>query len=66
MKIYILERLHLELEYSRVAVPFILTRPNILSFLNAQSFPLFQNKDMHIVPWVATKVTRGTAWVWLR
>ena len=57
-----MERLHLELEYSRVAVPFIvLTRPNILSFSNAQSFPSFQNKDMHIVAWVATKATHGPA-----
>ena len=36
------ERLHLELEISRVVVRFIvLTRPNILLFLNAQSVPSF-------------------------
>ena len=49
-------------EYNRVAVPFIvLSRPNILSFSSAQSFPSFQNKDMRIVARVATKVTRGPA-----
>ena len=37
-------RFHLELEYNREAVPFIvLTRPNQLSFLNAKSFPSSQN-----------------------
>ena len=57
-------RLHLELEYSRVAVPFIvLTRPNQLSFSHALSFPSSQNLDMRIVVGVATNVTRGPACV---
>ena len=44
------ERLHMELEYCRIAVPFIvLPRPNMLLFLNANSSPSFQNKEMHIV-----------------
>ena len=56
------ERLHLALKYSRVAVPFIIpTCPNTLLFLITQSFPSFQNKDMRIVAWVATKVTHGPA-----
>ena len=56
------ERLHLELEYSRVAVPYIvLPCANKLLFLNAQWFPSFQNEDMRIVALVATKVTHGPA-----
>ena len=58
--ITLFERLHLELEYIREDLPLILlTRPNILLFLNAHSFSSFQNKDMRIVAWVATKVTHG-------
>ena len=54
------EWLHLELEYSKVAVPFIvLTCRNKFLFLNALSFPSFQNKDMRIVARVATKATSG-------
>ena len=42
--VYYHELLHQELEYSRVAVPFIVpTRPNELSILNGQSIPSSEN-----------------------
>ena len=53
-------QLHLELEYSWVAVPFAITCSSIQTFIfETQSLPLFQNYDMYIIAWLATKVTHS-------